>query len=117
MAKKPTAANGSTVSPTPKLDELIAAEPDLVDRIFEYIVDGLPALGGPEAVAQLKADVRAEFAGEGQYIAKRPLTERQQRVARVLALFNGRNATGIARQLRMGRATVYRILKQAGKAS
>lgn len=116
MAKNRTAASGSTESPTPKLDALIAAEPDLVDRIFEFILAELPSLGGAATVAQLKADVRAEFAGEEQYIAKRPPTERQRRVEQVLQLFNGRNASKVARQLQIGRTTVYRVLKQAGKS-
>jgi transcriptional regulator of acetoin/glycerol metabolism len=103
-------------SPTPRLDALIQADPDRVDRIFEYILVEVPGLAAPARLEQLKADVRAEFAGEEQYIAKRPPTERQRRVDQVLARFNGRNATELARQLRIGRATVYRILKRPGSA-
>lgn len=101
---------------TPKLNALIAANPDLVDRIFEYIVQEVPGIAPPR-LAQLKIDIRAEFAGEDHYIAKRPLTERQALVAQVLALFNGRNASELARTLQISRATVYRVLKQPGRTA
>ncbi|TXH90421.1 MAG: hypothetical protein E6Q78_05235 [Rhodoferax sp.] len=69
--------------------------------------------GGEKKVGQLKTAVRAEFRGEECYIAGRPATARQQTVSQVLALFNGRNASEVARRLGIGRATVYRIIKQS----
>jgi DNA-binding NtrC family response regulator len=106
--------------PTPELQRLIATEPDLVDRIFDYILSD-PALAeamqrvsqsapGPAGMAKLKTAVRAEFAGETVRIAKRPGNVHLQ----VLALFNGRNATEVARRLGISRATVYRVIKQPG---
>jgi DNA-directed RNA polymerase specialized sigma subunit len=89
------------------------AAPDLVDRIFDYIASELPAVYG--RVEPLKAAVRSEFAGERLYVTWRPVTERQRIVEEVLACFNGRNATEIARCLNIGRSTVYRIIKQAGR--
>jgi hypothetical protein len=59
-----------------KLTAEIAAEPDLVDRIFDYILAELPEMAA--CVAKHKAAVRAEFRGEDCYIAGRPATERQQ---------------------------------------
>ena len=105
-------------NPTPKLQDLLKAEPDLVDRIFDYILAGLPQIAGqpPNKIATTKAAVRAEFKGEECYIAARPQTVRQQTVTQVLALFNGRNATEVARRLQISRATVYRVLKQPGPA-
>lgn len=101
------------------------AEPDLVDRIFDYIfsdpvlaaaVEAVPGAEGKKAdsVEKLKACVRDEFKGEECYIAGRPATARQERVAQVLALFNGRNATEVARRLQISRRTVYRVIKQPG---
>jgi transcriptional regulator of acetoin/glycerol metabolism len=91
------------------------ADPDLVDRMFEYILELLPELAG--RADQVKAAVRDEFQGEEVYIAKRTKrdTERDREEARkrVLALYNGRNATTVARQLGIGRTTVFRLLKQA----
>ncbi len=87
-------------------------DPDLVDMIFEWIVQRHPEIR--EAAPALKADVRAEFGGQEWWVYRRPMTERRQRVAQVLALFNGRNATEVARQVGVSRATVYRILKQPG---
>ena len=87
-------------------------EPDLVDRIFEYILHELPDMHA--RVITLKSDVRAEFQGEKCYILSIATTDRQQRVQQVLTLFNGRNASEVARRLRISRSTVYRIIKQPG---
>lgn len=109
---------------TPELDARLQADPDLVDRIFDYIFSD-PAMaqamqnmagGGAKKVGQLKTAVRAEFRGEECYIAGRPATARQELVVQVLALFNGRNASEVARRLGISRASVYRHLKQAGGA-
>ena len=99
-----------TSRPTPK--PTTPAEPDLVDRIFDYILTELPQIAG--SVQKHKDAVRAEFKGEECYIASRPATERQHTVSQVLSLFNGRNASEIARRLKISRATVYRTLKQPG---
>jgi Mor family transcriptional regulator len=103
-------------NPTPKLQALITAEPDLVDRIFDYILAEFPQIAGQpaEKIAGTKAAVRAEFKGEECYIAGRPASARQQLVADVLANFNGRNATEVARRLQISRSTVYRVIKQPG---
>lgn len=95
------------------LRRLLAEEPDLVDRIFEYVLDLMPELGrGEKRLEEAKAAVRAEFSGEETYIRKRSRSELAQEV---LSQFNGRNATEVARRLRISRATVYRFLTQAGK--
>ncbi len=88
------------------------ADPDLVDRIFEFLRDHpqLPRFP-PKVLAEVMADLRSEFRDE---VRRTSPLERQQRVHQVLQLFNGRNATEVARSLGIGRATVYRYLKQAG---
>lgn len=96
----------------PDLATLIQAEPDLVDRIFDYILAEFPQISA--SVQKHKAAVRAEFKGEECYIAGKPATARQQQVSQVLALFNGRNASEVARRLQISRRTVYRIIKQPG---
>lgn len=90
-----------------------ATEPDLVDLIVEYVATHQPDLH--PRLESLKADIRAEFGGQRWYVAARPETDRQQRVSQILSLFNGRNATEVARTLRIGRATVYRVIKQPGR--
>ncbi|MGH6625155.1 MAG: helix-turn-helix domain-containing protein [Burkholderiaceae bacterium] len=99
-------------NPTPELQQLIQAKPDLVDRIFDYLLAEFPQIS--DQISQRKAAVRAEFMGEKCYIAGRATSERQQLVQQVLALFDGRNASEVARRLQISRATVYRILKQPG---
>lgn len=86
------------------------ADPDLVDRIFELLRGDprLPAMP-PRVLAQLKAEIRCEFADQ---VRRTSPQDRADRVHQVLSLFNGRNATSIARQLNISRATVYRYLKQ-----
>lgn len=101
-----------TKKPTPHIQPEILRDPDLVDRIFDYILAELPDLR--ERVDALKADVRAEFKGEECYIPSIAATDRQARVQQVLALFNGRNASEVARRLQISPATVYRIIKQPG---
>ncbi len=102
-----------THTPPKGLQALLDAEPDLVDRIFEYLLAEFPQLAGnPSKVHQAQVAVRAEFAGEEIYIAKRA---NQKLAEDVLRLFNGRNASEVARRLGIHRATVYRYLKQPGK--
>lgn len=106
-------------------------DPDLVDRIFDYILSepsmakAVQAMAqasktgqgsskpGKATVQQIKDAVRKEFAGERCYIPSRTPTDRQQLVADVLRLFNGRNATEVARRLQISRASVYSYIKQA----
>ena len=89
-------------------------DPDVVDRIFEYMLTELPQIS--ESVQKYKEAVRAEFAGEKCYIANRPATKRQEEAAMVLSLFNGRNTSEIARKLNISPVTVWRYIKQQGHA-
>jgi DNA invertase Pin-like site-specific DNA recombinase len=89
---------------------ILRAEPDLVDRIFEYLVEQLPEIAGRHL--DIKRQIRAEFASQRGYVRRREPHQLQVDVAR---LFNGRNATEVARQLQISRATVYRLLKQPGR--
>jgi len=97
-------------SPTPQLDALVLAEPDLVDRIFDYLLAEFPQIAGRPLDAARQA-VREEFAGQEVYIAAR---SSERLAVQVLALFNGRNASEVARRLNISRASVYRYLKQPG---
>lgn len=86
-------------------------EGDLVDRIFDLLQGALPPQLS-EDLEQAKAAVREEFGGEPG-VWKQSSIARRGRAEEVLRLFNGRNAAEVARQLGIGRATVYRLLKQA----
>lgn len=86
--------------------------PDLVDAIFQYLGEAFPELA-PQ-LTKLEDEVRTEFRGIEIYIPRRSLARRRKLTEDVLSMFNGRNATEIARKLGIGRTTVYRIIKQAG---
>lgn len=109
-------------NPTPELQKLLDAEPDLLDLMLDYLFSD-PALNA--AVARICGDpgakrdeldraMRPLFAGDPTRVRTRSLTQRQQLAQQVLALFNGRNATEVARRLKISRASVYRFLKQPG---
>lgn len=93
------------------------ADPDLVDRIFDYVVQLHPEIAAtPARVDDLKQAVRQEFAGEKTYVrSERQQREKEDLADQVLRMFNGRNATEVARCLQIGRATVYRMIKRAGR--
>lgn len=81
---------------------------DLVDKIFAFLK--LPM--GEKELNEAKAAVREEFGGSPG-VFKGNTIARKAKAHEVLSNFNGRNATEIARELGVGRATVYRWLKQS----
>lgn len=87
-------------------------EPDLVDRVLEYLAKELQVPA--ERLRRAENALRAELGGDRHYIRRTSKADRDLAV-RILALFNGRNATEVARQLGIGKTTVYRLIKQAGK--
>lgn len=89
--------------------------PDLVDRMFEYLIELLPELRGSAAsVERVEQQLRKEFAGQDVYIPVRSSVDKAEERREVLRLWNGRNASSVARMLGISRATVYRHLKQPG---
>lgn len=98
-------------TPAPTLPE----GADFVDRVFEYLLAEFPQIAGPQ-FAQARRAVRAELAGVRVYVAARGMAEQREMAREVLSLFNGRNASEVARSLSISRATVYRVLKQSGRS-
>lgn len=91
---------------------------DFVDRVWDYLLQqwpmrlqDIPA----EEVEDVKQLIRRAERGERPYITPAGASQRARRAEQILALFNGRNAVEVARELQCGRATVYRVLKQAGR--
>lgn len=79
-----------------------------------YVCQVIPHLT-PEAAAEVESAIRGEFGCERVYIRAGSMAERRVRTSRqVLKMFNGRNAREVARELGIGKSTVYRVLKQAG---
>ena len=105
------APDAAKTSATPEAD----FAPDLVDRMFDYLVDLLPELrGSPATVERVQQQLRREFASQAAYIPARSSVDKAEERRQVLRLWNGRNATAVARTLGISRATVYRHLKQPG---
>lgn len=91
------------------------SDPDLVDRVFDYVVKLIPELAGRRT--EVTDALREEFGGLDKVYIRSGRSQRQAEIARqVLALFDGRNATEVARTLSISRPTVYRILKQSGES-
>jgi len=105
----PTASIATAPPPAPPADDT----DDLVARMLDYLVKLKPDLAKQRKA--LADDMRKEFGGQRWYVASRQPTERQERIAAILATFNGRNASEVARTLKISRATVYRVLKQPGR--
>ena len=117
MMQSPTSQAATPVDhtdPHPGLRKLIQAEPDLVDRIFDYLVQAIPEMADPQRRNAAELAVRSEFGGQGVYVRSAAAVAREETMRQVLRLFNGRNASEIARRLNISRATVYRCLKQPG---
>ena len=94
------------------MSQAILDNPDLIDAIFAYIVAEFPEMRA--RVDALMDLTRREFGGDRPYIARRSQSERKRITDEVLVLFNGRNASEIARRLNISRASVYRIIKTDG---
>lgn len=98
-------------APVPHAPPCLPEGADFVDRVFAYLLAEFPQIAGPR-FAQAERAVREELAGERVYVSARGVGDRQALAREVLSLFNGRNASEVARRLNIGRATVYRLLKQ-----
>jgi Mor family transcriptional regulator len=96
-----------------------AIKPDLVDRVFDYLFSECPgfrqAVTSEADVAKAKQRLRDEFGGEEAWVRSGHKAKRDAQTTEILRLFNGRNASEVARRIGTSRATVYRKLKQEGK--
>lgn len=91
------------------------SEPDVVDKIFEYLSEQIPKFNdlSEEEIENLKMDVREEFSGK-HYVKTNRAKNREKIGGRVLAMFNGRNTHELARIFNISPSTVRRIIRQPG---
>lgn len=83
---------------------------DFVTDLFNLLEKYRPEIAGDRL--ELERAVRVHFGGARPRITHRP--DPDTTAARVLSLFNGRNARTVARVLGISRMEVYRCLKQPG---
>lgn len=88
---------------------------DVVTCLMNRLCDLVPEVRSDAARQRsIEAHLRREFGGQTTYVAASGKDYAAMR-AEVRARFNGRNASTLARELGVGRATVYRWLKQPGE--
>lgn len=88
---------------------------DVVTHLLQKLCELVPEVRGDVARQQsIEAHLRLEFGGQTTYVAASGKDYAAMR-AQVRERFNGRNASTLARELGVGRATVYRWLKQPGE--
>lgn len=92
---------------------------DFTQEMQTRITDALVRLGVSAQVAdmvgaEITQDLCRAWSGEQVYFGKREI-ERARLRDEVRRRFNGRNAREIARELGIGRATVYRYIKLPGR--
>lgn len=93
----------------------VITDPDLVDRIFEFVLEQIPELG--QRAASVKDSIRKEYGGEKHYVRQLEETReaRADRIRReVRRMFNGRNSAEVARVLQISKVTVWRCLRRDG---
>lgn len=92
---------------------------EFIEDVQARVSLALQRLGISEQVAgmvsaEFTADLARSWHGKAVYIGTRSI-EQARIKEEVRRKFNGRNAREVARELEIGRATVYRIIKTAGK--
>ena len=92
---------------------------EFIDDVQSRICDALIRLGVSGEVAglvgaEITSDLLRTWSGERVYIAKKPYSVAKLH-DEIRRKFNGRNAHEIAREMEIGRATVYRIIKTEGR--
>lgn len=92
-----------------------SSDAELVSRIGEFLLAEFAEFAR-DRLPKITEAIRAELAGERVHIRKPSEEARTKLADEALRLFNGRNASEVARRLGIGRATVYRMLKRAGRA-
>jgi len=103
----------TTATPAPAAPTATAADPDIVDHMLAYL-QRHNLITAEKDLREAEKAIRQQWGGTQPYVRAVP-ADRQAKAAKVLALFNGRNASTIARELGIGRSTVYRIIKQPGR--
>lgn len=91
-----------------------SSDGDVVAKMLDELGALLPEFAQDVAHRQrVEAALRKEFGGQKVYISS--ALRREDAIREICSRFNGRNASSLAREYGIPRASVYRYLKQAGK--
>lgn len=85
---------------------------DPLDVTFIFLLSKMPEIA--DHADEFRRELRLMLGGERHYIKKRDASAKVS-PEEILRAFNGRNASEVARRLGIGRATVYRFIKQPGR--
>ena len=86
-------------------------EPDLVAGMMRMLKAISPDID-TQVLKIVEANLREEFGGRVSYVKSTRVAELEAKAELARRLFNGRNPRELARQLGVGRATVYRWVKK-----
>lgn len=109
---RPASDKPQSQTPVPHVLSERFSDADLVDRIFGLLLELRPDIS--EFAREMKDEIRREWGGQKHYVRGNRDAEFARKTAEVLRLFNGRNATEVARKVGISRTDVYRYLKQPG---
>lgn len=87
----------------------------VIAKVTAEVVADSPHEIGPQIAIRVGQWMRTNMPGTAGYIGGQSAAARRARHDQVRRMFNGRNATEIARKIGISRATVYRILKTSGE--
>ena len=87
---------------------------DIAYEVASDMMKQWPADIRRQLAEKIEERLRREMAGDRGYISSASTSSRKEKHDRVRRMFNGKNAVEIARELKIGRATVYRIIKTPG---
>lgn len=109
------ATPAAAISPTPCLDRIIERDPDIVDRMFDYLLQQMPELAGRVGeLAKAERALRSEFkASRGLHVRSPQADDRRELRAAVLSYPPGTSAGQVAREHGISAITVRRIRASA----
>ena len=116
-ARESGCTTADPASTTPGLDSIIRRDPDIVDRMFDYLLSTMPDLRERAAeLAKAEHQLRSEFRASRGLHVRAPARddERDEMRRQVLEFPPTTSAREVARRVGVSRSTVCRYRHDAG---